>query len=501
MALRDHTQATVRSSCYIVTSDPSTKTVQGIMRGGQVQISVFTTDPFFRWPKTGENWIVRQENGSWHLDSILQDPADPTLATSLDPGDVLVNAPGRIRITNGEKLVSSYLNTPEDFGAKGNDFDDDSIPMQEWLNANRGKHALLPADRTYKTTRELIVPSFTTIVGQNPYSSVIKTYGNHYAIGLGEPEKDAAAIEISGLKIEASEEQTEGGGIGWLATSAEVRLHDITFGNYLNIGLDISGHSIGAVFLDRLRWLGPTSSVLKSGKGIRIGDSLPGHLVVGVYANDIVCQAATTADMKTWLEINYSDTIHFSKCLFQTGTIGLNTQVPGGAFEAVTGLKLTEVVMDTMAANGFNLKQVRDCELNNCNAQGCFFGLQTLKEALGVRIKGGAFQLNTFHGMAITEGEHISVDNANITDNGSSGNPGVCGVSVAPGMSHWSVRNSRIGNLYNLGAYQKFGLVVEIGASDYYDVSHNEFRNNLTGGFIDAGTGTHKIIEPNLVSP
>jgi hypothetical protein len=60
--------------CKIVAVDRSTKRIEGVLKVGKVvQVSVYATDPLFRWPKVGESWMVRQDNGHWILDGIWQD--------------------------------------------------------------------------------------------------------------------------------------------------------------------------------------------------------------------------------------------------------------------------------------------------------------------------------------------------------------------------------------------------------------------------------------------
>jgi hypothetical protein len=92
----------------ILVCDPSTKTIQAITQAGVVHVSVYTADPFFRWPKAGENWIIKQENGNWYLDTILQNTEDDLLLKQLKPGDALLNTPGRIMTSNKTKIVQKF---------------------------------------------------------------------------------------------------------------------------------------------------------------------------------------------------------------------------------------------------------------------------------------------------------------------------------------------------------------------------------------------------------
>src|SRR6266550_4725858 len=103
MAFGDHIHTQTKRGCIIVTSDPSTQTIEGkIQRGEVVSISAYYTNPFFRWPAVGEHWVIREENGSWFLEGLWQteegeepQPGDAVISTST--GRVLVNQSGTLQ--------------------------------------------------------------------------------------------------------------------------------------------------------------------------------------------------------------------------------------------------------------------------------------------------------------------------------------------------------------------------------------------------------------------
>lgn len=110
MAFRDHVTTARRYPAHIVAVDPATRTVQAVMRAGSVRVSAYTGMPLSRWPQVGENWIIKGENGSWYLDSILQDDSDPTQGSSLEPGDALINAPnsGKVHLSSGHTVARKF---------------------------------------------------------------------------------------------------------------------------------------------------------------------------------------------------------------------------------------------------------------------------------------------------------------------------------------------------------------------------------------------------------
>lgn len=106
----DHMPVARKLPCHIITVDVEQKIIQGMIRSGPVHISVYTTDPLFRWPQVGDNWIIRQENGSWYLDSILQKGTEEVQLSEMQPGDVHLNAPnhGRVHLSTGTTLARKY---------------------------------------------------------------------------------------------------------------------------------------------------------------------------------------------------------------------------------------------------------------------------------------------------------------------------------------------------------------------------------------------------------
>lgn len=113
MPLKDHFEVVTRLPCHIITVDPATKIVNGVTKGGPIRISSYTGGALSRWPKPGEEWIVKRENGSWYLDTILPNSNDVLQSADLEPGDVRINAPnnGRIYLSTGHTVARKYKQT------------------------------------------------------------------------------------------------------------------------------------------------------------------------------------------------------------------------------------------------------------------------------------------------------------------------------------------------------------------------------------------------------
>lgn len=68
----------------ILTVDKGRRRVECALKdGGVVYAAVWELPVVFRWPKTGEVWMLRQDTGIWRLDSLVEDYTHLDAATSL----------------------------------------------------------------------------------------------------------------------------------------------------------------------------------------------------------------------------------------------------------------------------------------------------------------------------------------------------------------------------------------------------------------------------------
>lgn len=200
-----------------------------------------------------------------------------------------------------------------------------------------------------------------------------------------------------------------------------------------------------------------------------------------------------------WLTAKYIDTFHATDVLFQNGQVGIQ-YLQGAGSNLSTGCKHRGVIVDSGTGVGWNLTYVRDWEANHCNVQsqgqsgqqGVYVG----SNANGVRWIGGAIQRNYQHGVYLdSTSKHVLLEGANITDNNFSNSAGVNGVTVIGGTPHFTIRGCHIGNFFNLSGHQKYGVLIDTGASDNYFIQNNDFDGNESGTVLDRGTGTSKVVE------
>lgn len=74
MGFADHINTQTKRGCKIITCNPETKTIEAkIQRGEIVTVNAYYFSPLFRWPMVGEEWVIREENGSWFLEGIWEE--------------------------------------------------------------------------------------------------------------------------------------------------------------------------------------------------------------------------------------------------------------------------------------------------------------------------------------------------------------------------------------------------------------------------------------------
>jgi len=78
MGNNPHISIQPKRGVRIILCDPATKRIEAETRHGEViAINAYSFTSTFRWPKVGESWMVKEENGSWYLDSIWEGHGEP----------------------------------------------------------------------------------------------------------------------------------------------------------------------------------------------------------------------------------------------------------------------------------------------------------------------------------------------------------------------------------------------------------------------------------------
>ena len=139
-----------------------------------------------------------------------------------------------------------------------------------------------------------------------------------------------------------------------------------------------------------------------------------------------------------------------------------------------------------------------DCWTSTNTNFGVFIEKPGSGKVEGIRFIGHRAFNNGLAGMRLHGGCEIHISDSDIVSNSITASGARHGIEVQADVSEWSVHHCRIGNGYDHGNSQGFGVWVDVGASDFYAIEHNDLRDNTVGAVSDGGTGVNKRIQDNF---
>lgn len=116
----------------------------------------------------------------------------------------------------------------------------------------------------------------------------------------------------------------------------------------------------------------------------------------------------------------------------------------------------------------------------------------------GVQINNPRMMNNSFDGISIGAGQHITINGGSCSGNSGASSGTYHGVSIGAGVSDFTIMGMDNGDGFGFGASQGYGIVVQSGASNNYIVTANRNVGNVTGTVLDLGSGTNKVVANNL---
>lgn len=381
------------------------------------------------------------------------------------------------------------------FGAKGDNSTDDSAAIQAALDAidAMGGGVLWIPPGTYRLATVLSIGDRTKVMGAGD-STILRCSGNNYALKF-----DACSWStITDLYIDAVSTQASGGGIDWRTAGARLRTDKITFGANLHSSMDMRCSVPSGIWqITDTQWDGGNNRTY----GFRIGDGT--NLITDISIKGVI--ASGYGATETWFDVNNKvDTL---KCVDVTCYGGAAGMVLGqSASEAVTGLQLTNVLMDNMTGTGIHLVKVRGATLVGCDVQTCDVGIDVGGLSEGTSISAGVVQGNAKSGIIIRNGAvHTNIIGVHVADNNSLWNGSAFvdggtnqGIDVAANTEWFRISNCSIGN-YLLGrGFQRYGIRIASGSSDHYQIIGNSFDGNDTDDMSNSATGTDGLVINNV---
>lgn len=340
----------------------------------------------------------------------------------------------------------------------------------------------------YRLASTVSVPSFVEIVGEGP-ATVVRVDGNRYGFAF-----TGSLSAVRSLSCEAITAQSSGGCVTWANAEWNDHVSHLTFGHGLSTSLALAPTTAdkGIYSARHLRWNG----VAQHGTPIRIGDGV--HHVSDIEISEVSGTAATPADVGVWVEINANtDTIALSGLTLIKGGVGVRMGAAGGP---VTGVTITGCpAIESMTSYGILAYTAQNVRVVNCSLAQNQGGIGTSSGVQGFSVTNSTIHANRGDGVTLWPGSQGVVLNGNtIADNGLSGGWSA-GISIAGGVSDFTLVNNRIGNglLWGNGQ-QRYCIFVAGGASNFYSITGNACRNHtVSNAVIDGGAGAQKIVAQN----
>ena len=342
---------------------------------------------------------------------------------------------------------------------------------------------------TYRLAGPVLVPAFVEVLGEGPATRV-SVDGSFFGFSLM-----GSFPAVRGLLCEAPAKQTSGGCVTWASADWNAHVSDLTFGNglYISLAMAPTTSDKGIYSARHLRWNG----VAQHGNPIRIGDGV--HHVSDIIIDDVSGTAATPADVGVWIEIAANtDTVKLSGLTLIKGTVGVRLGAFGGP---VTGVTVTDCpAIESMTSWGILAYTAQNVRISDCSIAQNQGGIGTSSGVQGFSVSNSTIHANRTDGVTMWPGSQGVILTGNtIADNGTAGGWSA-GISIAGGVSDFTLVNNRIGNglLWGGLGLQQYCIFLASGNSNHYSITGNACRNHtVSNAVIDGGAGAQKIVAQN----
>ena len=427
-------------------------------------------------------------------------PTGPTGATGLTGATGTVATVSSANVTYTAPYTSSVQRTGQskysdvisvkDFGAVGNDSNDDTAEIQAAIDAaaSRGGGTVYFPSGTYKISGELAISGGAIkLLGENRYSTTIKQYTtNAKCVNIS-----GFFSNISSLGFSYNGTPTSGGTAIYI-TSSYVTLNDFVINNaYIGVYFYGSGAVAGkatqfeifdyetvGLQCEALNDVFISQFIMNAGntsRGTLGGIRLYGKVEAFVATDgDILLGAySLTTDTASNTVGNRPAYNNFTNVYFDSSVNGalsdkmVETEFVGCWFSSGrSGSGQPGMQIYNSSSIGFT-----NCRFFNCGSSGAYVDSTSVRTV---------FTACKFESNSQTTGSGVSP-----------------GLSIANNTQHVQVLGCVASNtLYN--GLQSYGVVIGTGC-DYFNISNNDFTNNITGGVSNgSSTGATKVVASNF---
>ncbi len=430
-------------------------------------------------------------------------PTVPITNLSEDGGDIVAyNA----AVLKARTVIS--VKEPR-FGAAGDDITDDTIAigLADTEAAARGATVYFP-EGTYKITASLAPSSSVEWVGAGWGKSIIKGASGWSA---GQPLvliDTKTRVIVKNLRFELPSNVLATTGVR-INTSTDCHVIQCAFDAHLSwsvfIGVGSSGCGADRIIsegtceshnveINTSSYNYVTNSTLKSstGNGVEIyhtgaatttrGNRIIGNYIQGSGASGI----ATLGDVQSIISDNVivgSVNLGIRSTVSETDaavvpigcTISGNSVINCGVSAGVPGIQVDSGIGTTITGN----------TIRGSGTQGLTVS------AARTTISGNAVKESGTGGIYIGGGSHVVSSNI-VLDNSTSGSGAADGISLASGAVNCVITNNQCSDT-RAPKLQRYGILLQSGANNNI-VLGNDLTNNLTGRYLDSGTGNMRLL-------
>lgn len=390
------------------------------------------------------------------------------------------------------------------FGAKGDGVTADTTAVQNALTfaANSNGVVYIPASATFYVLGQLTVPANVWLIGDSQQASQLlqtNLTGNFLTLG--------ASSGLSALSIVSQSAVTAGAAI--YINGNGVKLFDFTIyatgtgSQKFYAGIQFDPVNGGEYWIDDFTAVGCFYPILSGSPGNTTSVTPP----LGIVSNGQL--SAITGGTCIELLQNGGTTWSGIQCLF--GAHGVATFPAAGQY--VDAQLFINCECDTTSGDtwsiGANGGLVSDFALTNCwgcsSTGGSGLTIQGggSGQVDGVVVTGGFYSNNFKSGIDFAVCTNITIQGASVFNNSQQGSTDWSGISVGANTNGFIISGCTSGlggrdSLISSANLQGYGIVVNTGSSDYYNIVNNRCPSNVTGSVLDGGTGSHKTLTGNL---
>lgn len=370
-----------------------------------------------------------------------------------------------------------------DYGATGDGVTDDAAAITAAV-------AALPA-----SGGALYFPAGTYLLGSAiTLNKPALFYGDGYATNLRTSSASAniftvtgaEQVEVRGLRFTSSVARTAGWYVDVAASANRFRLADF-FMDGFHGGVRTAAAATATIEGGQM-----LNGVATTGTAVRIDAG------VDVTVRDILVDAAS--QIYSGVYITATGDVTLTDCQLIHAGDALRLEAQTG--KAITSVWATGCFFDNsargvvMQTGGGNIAR---CRLDSCwaassTAHGIVIDSTGGGTIDGVDINACHVFDNAGNGILVTGSatENVRIDGCTVA-----GQVGQSGVAVLAGVSQFAIQNCRIGDSHGFPG-NAYGIYIEGGAGNNYQVTDNDLRGNTTTPLSNAATGTARVVANNL---